>query len=126
MPEHYREEEAQIRIQTLEPGDTFTSGPWVVSSGVVEVFLSLLGITHPVFFSDDYAREWGFKSRISTGILTFAQLMAALGRSGFLYGGIYLGTDKCRHILPVYPGDIMRAQVEVMSRRTSSRAGCSR
>ena len=121
MPKQYMQEKLETRIQTLEVGDKFISKSEIVPGALLDSFLNLIGIRSPLFLSDEYARRLGFKSRVSTGLLTFCQMMGMLSKAGFLRDGVYLGTDKCKHMLPVYPGDMIRVEVEVLDKRLTSK-----
>ena len=117
----YFEDNEGKRIQYLEVGDRFVTRWSPMSEGLIDSFLRLIGVDHPLFFNDEYAKSLGFKSRASTGILTFAYMMGLLGRSGLLRDGIYLGTDKCIHKVPVYPKDMIRGEIELLSKRVTSK-----
>ena len=121
MPQEYRQEDFAKKLQHLEVGDKFISMPGMITIPLLESFLSLIGIGHPLFLSDEYAQSYGFKSRVSTGLLTFTYMMGLLWKSGLLHDGIYLETNKCRHILPVYPGDMIRGEVEVLDKKLTSK-----
>jgi len=117
----YFEDRQGKGIQYLEIGDRFITRWSPMSDGLVDSFLRLIGVDHPLFLNDEYAKNLGFKSRTSTGILTFAYMMGLLYRSGLLRDGIYLGTDKCVHKLPVYPKDMIRSEIELLSKRATSK-----
>ena len=121
MTQQYLQENLERRIATLEVGDKFITKSWMVRGLALETFLDLVGITHPLFLSDEYAQKFGFKSRVSTGLLTFCQLMGTLSQCGFLRDGVYLGTDKEKHVLPVYIGDMLRGEVEILSKRLTTK-----
>ncbi len=116
MPQQYLQEKLEKTMSTMEIGDKFISKSWMVTASILEPFLNLIGVDHPLFFSDEYAKGLGFKSRVSTGLLTFAQTMGVLYKSGLLRDGIYMGTDKCRHMLPVCLGDVLRGEVEILDK----------
>lgn len=117
----YQQEKLQRELQTFEVGDRYVTRPDVVSEGLLDSFVHLIGLTHPLFLSDGYAKGWGFKSRASTGILTFAFMMGLLFKAGLLINGVYMGTDKMRHLLPVFPGDMIRAEIEILDKRLTSK-----
>jgi len=117
----YLEDQEEKRIQALEPGDKFTTRWGTMSEGMIDSFVRLLGLDHPLFLSDEYAKKLGFKSRVSTGILTFGYMMGLLYKAGLLRDGIYMGTDKCTHRLPVFPGDMIRGEIELLDKRVTSK-----
>jgi acyl dehydratase len=117
----YLEDKEEKRIQALGVGDKFITKWSPISEGLIDIFVRLIGIDHPLFLNNEYAKSLGFKSRISTGILTFAYMMGLLFKSGLIRDGIYLGTDKCTHKLPVYPGDMIRGEIELLNKRVTSK-----
>ena len=117
----YLEDKEQKRIQALEVGDKFITRWGPISEGLIDSFVHLIGLDHPLFLNDEYAKKLGFKSRVSTGLLSFAYMMGLLYKSGLLRDGIYMGTDKCVHKLPVYPGDMIRGEIELLDKRMTSK-----
>jgi len=117
----YFEDKEEKRIQALEIGDKFTTKWSPISEGLIESFVRLIGLDHPLFLNDEYAKNLGFKSRVSTGLLTLAYVMGLLFRSGLLRDGVYLGTDKCVHKLPVYPGDMIRGELTLLDKKVTSK-----
>ena len=113
--EYFAEKEGK-RMKDLEVGDKFTSISGTVTEGMIDSFVRQLGIDHPLFLNDEYAKKLGFKSRVSTALLTFSYMMGLLYKSGLLRDGVYLGSDKITHKFPVYPGDIIRGEIEVLEK----------
>ena len=121
MGHEYTQEEGEKRITNLEVGDKFITNWRMVNGAAVDEWNILFGLTHPLFFSDEYAQKMGFERRIVSGIFTFTFLFTGLGQTGLLRDGIYLGTDKLRYPTPVYAGDMLRAEMEVLSKRRTSK-----
>lgn len=88
------------------------------------VWFTLLTLnTNPIHFDAEYAAttEWGRPLVDSTFTLA---LVTGLSVEDVSERGINLGWDEVRLLKPVFPGDTIRAETEVMSKRTSqSRPG---
>ena len=125
MAQVYEEEKLKKKLQHMEVGDTFITKPAILTPWLVESFIRLMGLNHRIFLSDEFAQSYGFKSRISTGLLTFSYMMGMLFDAGALADGVYVGTDKCRHMHPVYPGDTITAEVEILAKRVTSKGDSS-
>lgn len=66
----------------------------------------------PIHVDAEYAKEQGFNDIILPGPIVYA-LVFQLTRRELSWYGINLGTDNMRHLLPVYPGDILHASSTV-------------
>lgn len=118
MTKHYVQENLEVHIDEMDIGDTLTTRPRVVSATDIELFAAYTGDPGPGFLSSKWAQEKGFKDRVAPGLLTFSLAVGLLWQSGFISHVIaFLGTDKVRFITPVYPGDTIRVQVEVLGKR---------
>ena len=122
MGHEYTQEESEKRITDLEVGDKFITNWRMVNGAAVDEWNILFGVTNPLFFSDEYAQEMGFKQRIVPGVFTYTFLfMTLLASTGLFRDGIFLGTDKCRYPIPVYAGDMLRAEIEILSKIPTSK-----
>ena len=121
MAHEYIQEQQERRIQSLEVGDRFITNQRVVSQGNSESWTSMFGLTHPLFLNDEYARKMGFNNRLVSGIFTFTLMMGLLYQSGIIRDGIYLGTENSEYPVPVYPGDMLKAEIEILGKRTTSK-----
>ena len=111
-----------MHLKDLEPGDIRTSPSWRVVNPIgAESFETDIGLVDPFFFSDEVARERGLKGRVVTGIYTFDLMMGLLSQSGLIRGGMYIGTNDMRPTFPVFPGDRVRAEVERIDTRKTSK-----
>ena len=120
---HYAQLNQEREIQTLEVGDTFTTVSRVVSQVDAEFFENAVGLTHPLFLSDEYAQSQGFKGRLVTGVFTFGLLMGLLYQAGLIRRGVFLGIEKARFPNPVRAGDSLGAEVEILNKRSTSKGG---
>lgn len=79
----------------------------------VNLFADLSHDENPVHTNNSYARETIFGGPIVHGVLVASMFSALLGTSLPGEGSIYLGQDL-QFRAPVYPGDTVDAEVEVV------------
>ena len=48
-------------------------------------------------------------------------MMGLLFQAGVIRDGVYLGTDKEKHSSPVFPGDAITGEIEILSKRLTSK-----
>lgn len=96
----------------------FTSRPRVITATDVELFCALTGATNPLFLDDQFAKSLGHKSRIVPGLLTVALITGQNYQLGIFDHIIALaGIDKLKFKAPVYIGDSIKSEVEVIEKR---------
>lgn len=84
------------------------------------LFCALTMNTQPLHLNEDYARETDFGRRIVNGIYTLG-LVVGLTVSELTEGTIVanLGYENIQHPKPVYHGDTLYVETEVLSKRAS-------
>ncbi len=84
------------------------------------LFCSLTMNTQPLHINEDFASKTQFGRRIANGIFTMG-LLIGLTVSDLTEGTIVanLGYDKIIHPHPVYHGDTLYAETEVLEKRES-------
>ena len=117
-----------IVIEDLEIGMTRALQK-IVTARDIEMFAEVSTDRNPVHLDDDYAQDTIFEGRIAHGMLTAGLISAVIGEQLPGHGTVYLGQDL-RFLAPVRPGDMVRAEVEVMEidygkRRVRLKATCS-
>jgi len=80
----------------------------------IALFAEVSTDRNPVHLDDDYAQETIFEGRIAHGMLTAALISAVIGEQLPGHGSVYLG-QSLRFMAPVRPGDVVRAEVKVLS-----------
>lgn len=112
--------------------DDFTVGQrlphrWgrTVTAGDNTLFSTATCHWSPLYLDADYARAQGHPDMVVNPWLVLATVVGLsvedTSESG---GGPFLGIDECRFLAPVYPGDTLTAESEVVDKRQSaSRAG---
>ena len=114
-------------FEDLEPGTRFTHTLGrTISEADNVLFCALTLNTQPLHLNADFAAKSPFGQRIVNGLLTQA-LVVGLSVSELTEGTIVanLGYDKVVHPNPVFHGDTVYAETEVLEKRESaSRPDC--
>jgi 3-hydroxybutyryl-CoA dehydratase len=86
----------------------------------IRLFANLSGDTNALHLDDSEGRSLGFAGRIAHGMLTASLISRLLGTQLPGRGTIYL-SQSIRFLRPVYPGEALRAEVEVTETRPEKR-----
>src|SRR4030042_1755388 len=109
-------------FEEFSQGDRFTTRARVVTGTDVDIFAALTGATNPLFLNEEFGKKQGFKGRIAPGMLILALAVGAQYSMGLFDHIIaFLGIDKLRFLSPVYPGDTITHNVEVIEKRETER-----
>lgn len=79
----------------------------------VENFAELTGDTNPIHLDHEYAEKSIFGRRVVHGIFTMSLFSKLFGTQYPGNGGIYLA-HSCKFIKPVYVGDEVQAEIELV------------
>ena len=101
-----------ICIEDLEMGMS-RSLDKVVTDQDIEMFAQVSTDHNPVHLDDDYAQDTIFEGRIAHGMLTAGLISAVIGEQLPGHGTVYMG-QTLKFLAPVRPGDMVRAEVEVI------------
>lgn len=117
-----------ICIEDLEIGMTRHLTKMVTDRDI-ELFAEVSTDRNPVHLDDDYARDTIFEGRIAHGMLTAGLISAVIGEQLPGHGTVYLA-QSLKFMAPVRPGDLVRAEVTVLSidhakRRVTLETHCS-
>ena len=85
----------------------------VVTDRDIEMFAEVSTDHNPVHMDDDYAQDTIFEGRIAHGMLTAGLVSAVIGEQLPGHGTVYMG-QTLKFLAPVRPGDMVRAEVEVI------------
>lgn len=122
MGQEYFEEKMQHHIQDMDVGDKFVTKSRVITRTDLELYAISTGDTHPMFLSEEYARGFGWKTQIVPGLLAYSIGVGLMIQSGFISDVMaYMGTDKMRFLVPVYPYDTIRVETEVLSKKQTQK-----
>jgi acyl dehydratase len=109
-------------FEDLEPGQTFRHalGRTITEADNV-LFCSITMNTQPLHLNEDFAAGTEFGARIVNGILTLG-LVVGLTIADLTEGTIVanLGYERVSHPRPVFHGDTIYVETEVLEKRESS------
>ena len=102
-----------IVIEDLEIGMTRSLQKEVTDLDI-ELFARVSTDHNPVHLDEAYAQDTIFGGRIAHGMLTAGLISAVIGEQLPGHGTVYLG-QSLKFLAPVRPGDVVTAEVEVLS-----------
>ena len=111
---------ADRTLDAYVPGLVETHGPLEVSESDIVAFASSFD-PHDMHVDPEAARRGQFGGLIASGWHTTA-LMMRLMVGGFLNQRASIaspGVDELRWLKPVYPGDVLRCETEILDKRAS-------
>lgn len=116
---------ADIWYEDFIPGTLLRSPPRRVTTADIDAWADLTGERHPVHMDAAFARAAGFRGRIAHGLFGLALIEGLKAGLGVFERSVTasLGWDGVRFHAPIEPGDAVRLELELVSRRPSRRAG---
>lgn len=120
----YREDKG-LYLEDLEPGIVIEHRPGRTITTTDNIWQSLLAMNqHPIHINEHYAADTEFGRLLVGGLVTFSIVNGMTVSSVSQKAICHLGWDKVRFPAPVFVGDTLYAESEVLSRRPSqSRPG---
>jgi acyl dehydratase len=112
---------APLYFEDLSVGQTFGTGTVTVEPETLKAFAAEFD-PQPFHLDEDAARASVFGGLVASGWHTAALTMKLLvgGELQVVGGLIGLGAEELRWPRPVYPGDVLRVQCEVLGVRPST------
>lgn len=105
-------------LSQSEPGEKFITPAKFITQTDEELFCATTENKLGIFLSDAAAQSKGWDRRIIPGALTFSVSIGLMESSGILDDVLaFLGTDELRFIAPVYIGDTLHVEVELLEKR---------
>ena len=105
-------------LSQSEPGEKFRTPSKVITQAEEELFCVMTENKLAIFLSDQAAQAKGWDRRIIPGALTFSICIGLMESSGLLDDVLaFLGTDELRFVTPVYIGDTIHVEVELINKR---------
>ncbi|MEM9319969.1 MAG: MaoC family dehydratase [Pseudomonadota bacterium] len=86
----------------------------LVTDRDIELFAEVSTDHNPVHMDEDFARDTIFQGRIAHGMLSAGLISAVIGEQLPGHGTVYL-SQTMKFLAPVRPGDMVRAEVTVLS-----------
>ena len=109
-------------FEDFEVGQVFHHAvPRTVTEGDMALYIALTGDRRPLHCSREFARSLGFEREIVHDLLVFHIVFGRAVPDVSLNSPANLGYADVRFVTPVYTGDTLRAETEVIGRRETSR-----
>jgi acyl dehydratase len=122
MGKFYNEEELSKKILDLDVGDKYATKLRTMTQTDLELNAIVNGDYHPMFFSEEAAKKMGWKRTLFPGLVTLNIAIGLLIQSRVTIDTIgFLGMDKIKFRAPVYPGDTIRFELELVSKKQNSK-----
>ena len=109
--------------EDFEVGARFVTDARAVTDDDIGAFAEVSGDRNPLHLDEAYAAERGYGGRIAHGALGLAIATGLANQTGLTRGTLlaFLGLDW-NFRKPLRPGDTVRLEIEVASKRETSRA----
>lgn len=110
--------------EDLDPGRRFRTGSRMITGDDIVAFARVSGDRNPLHLDDDYARASVFGGRVAHGVLGLAVATGLLNEAGVTRGTLvaFLGLEWS-FVAPIRPGTEVHVELEVTSRRVTSKPG---
>src|SRR3989441_10428955 len=95
--------------------------PRTVTEGDMAVYIALTGDRRPLHCSREFARSLGFEQELVHDLLVFHIIFGRAVPDVSLTPPANLGYADVRFLTPVYSGDTLHAETEVIGRRQTTR-----
>lgn len=89
----------------------------------IDIVTQMSGLDLPGFLDAEFAKSKGFKDRLTPGVYTMACMMGLMAKHGFLSDAVFIAATDISFKAPVFPGDRISAEVEVLSKKEGKRGG---
>lgn len=111
-----------LYYEEFETGDVFEHRPGRTITEVDNIWQSLICLnTHPLHIDNAYAAQTEFKKPLISSLVTLAIVGGMSLNSTSAKAVANLGWDKIRLLKPVFVGDTIYAESEVLSKRLSKK-----
>jgi len=116
-----------ITFEDFHPGDRFATGGRTVTEHDIMQFVTLVGLTEPLFLDMEYIRKESlFGERIAPGSLTFGMAEGLTVQTGIIHGTgkAFVGIERMKLFGPVKVNDTIQIEIEVLDTKpVPSRGG---
>jgi len=121
------EDTGRTAVERVNYFEDFTEGQtfehhWgrTINEGDNSVFSTLTMTANPAYVNADYAGELGYERELVNHLLAFNVVFGMSVQDLSEAGGAFLGIESLEFHEPVYPGDTLYADSEVLNKRESS------
>ena len=89
----------------------------------IDMICQLSGMDQRGFLDAEYAKGMGFRDRVVPGAYAIACLFGIMGKQGFLSDAIWVHGNDISFHAPIFPGDLLSGECEVIGKKESKRGG---
>ncbi len=108
-------------FEEFEVGARYPTYGRTITEGDLSFFCAFVGYHVPLFIDEEYAKRTPYGGRIAPSALTMS-ISTAMTESLYRTTIVgLLGVDKGRFLAPVRPGDTIHTEVEVLSKKETSK-----
>ena len=109
-----------------EVGYKFITPERTITEEDLETFYNLWGDRETLFTDDAFAKslELNFQGKIVAGLFLVGVMLAKLDmlpEAGLAFDAAMVGMNNVQFVSPAYPGDCLRLEGELISKRTTSK-----
>lgn len=110
--------------EEMPVGFRFSTAARTITEPDLVAFVTLVGITEPLFLDERFGPDHGYQGKLVPGMLTFSYAEGLVIQTGCIHGtGLaFLETDL-QIAAPVHVGDTISVVVEVTGQRPTSSGG---
>jgi acyl dehydratase len=111
-----------LYYEDLEVGQVLTSGARTVTETDLVSFSMLSGDWNPIHTDEEFARRTYFGRRVVHGVFGMSLMTGLMDRAGWFGGAVIamLGIDGWRFKGPIFVGDTLHCEVEILGKRLAS------
>ena len=108
-----------MMLTDMNIGDKHITKSKSVTAKDLDDFCQVTGISEDIFLNDDAGKTAGLRERVVPGAQTVSMLLGLIG--DVAWGLLLAEMDKIKFLSPLYPGDTVRAELELLDRKTTSK-----
>ncbi|MCH7587484.1 MAG: dehydratase [Chloroflexi bacterium] len=112
-------------FEEFEIGHVFTTPARTITEADIVAFAGISGDYNLIHTDSTYAKTTTFGQRVAHGLLSLSVVSGLAVRSGFMEGTVlaFREVNKWKFSLPVFIGDTIHAQIEVVETKSLPRLG---
>lgn len=101
-------------FEDVYEGYTFKTSTKPITGTEIDIVAQMSGMDLPAILNDEFAKSWGFKKRVAPGAYILACMLGLMAKQGFLSDAVWTAANNVSFKTPVYPGDQIHAEAEVI------------
>jgi len=106
-------------ITGMNIADKFITKARTIAEPEIEAFCRANKLSEDFFLSDEAGKAASLKKRVAPGVQTLTIVSGLM--EDLTWGMLLASMDKIRFLSPLYPGNTVHAEVELLNKKTTSR-----